>query len=88
MSTRIRWIIAGLLFVAGVINYLDRSTLSVVAPLLTRDLGLSPGQMGIVFSSFFVGYAIFSFVGGYAADRFGSYRVLTVSMTAWSCSPA
>src|SRR4051812_13109599 len=84
MRIRVRWIVAGLLFAGGMINYLDRSALSVVAPLISQEMGLRPGQLGIVFSSFFVGYSIFSFVGGAAADRFGSRRVLGVSMTLWS----
>ena len=84
MFARMRWLIAGLLFLGGVINYIDRSALSVAAPLVARDLGLKPGALGVVFSSFFFGYSIFSFVGGYCADRFGPRRVLTVSMTAWS----
>ena len=37
-----------------------------------------------MFSSFFVGYALFCFVGGYASDRFGPKRVLTVAMLVWS----
>ena len=73
-----------LLFLAGIINYLDRSALSVGAPLLQKDLGLSSADLGFVFSSFFVGYAVFNFVGGWAADRFGGKRVYLLSMGAWS----
>ena len=84
MFKRVRWLMVFLLFLAGMINYLDRSALSVAAPLLTKDLGLDPAQLGIVFSSFFFGYALFCFVGGWAADRFGPKRVFIVSMTVWS----
>jgi ACS family hexuronate transporter-like MFS transporter len=84
MLVRIRWIVAGLLFLGGLINYLDRSALSVAAPLIVSEMHLTSGQLGIVFSSFFVGYTLFSFIGGAAADRFGSYKVLTTSMVAWS----
>lgn len=73
-----------LLFAAGIINYLDRSALSVAAPLLSKDLGLSPANLGFVFSSFFIGYALFNFIGGWAADRFGGKRVYAVAMGAWS----
>lgn len=73
-----------LLFLAGIINYLDRSALSVAAPLISKDLGLGPADLGFVFSSFFVGYALFNFVGGWAADRIGGKRVYALSMTAWS----
>lgn len=73
-----------LLFVAGIINYLDRSALSVAAPLITKDLGLTPADLGFVFSSFFVGYALFNFVGGWAADRIGGKRVYALAMAVWS----
>jgi ACS family hexuronate transporter-like MFS transporter len=81
---RMRWIVGALMFLAGMINYLDRSALGVAAPLIRQDLHLDPAQLGIVFSSFSFGYALFCFVGGYASDRFGPRRVLGVSMVVWS----
>ena len=48
-----RWNIAGLLFFAGMLNYLDRAALSVVAPLLKTELHIDDAQMGFIFSSFF-----------------------------------
>src|SRR5258706_11665901 len=84
METRSRWTLVCLLFVGGAISYLDRAALSITAPLITKELNLEPAQLGIVFSSFFVGYALFCFVGGYASDRFGPRAVLTVSMLVWS----
>jgi MFS transporter, ACS family, hexuronate transporter len=81
---RMRWVIGALMFLAGMINYLDRSALGVAAPLIRADLHLDPAQLGIVFSSFSFGYALFCFVGGYASDHFGPRRVLGVSMVAWS----
>ena len=84
MRDNMRWFMVGLLFVAGIINYADRAALSVAAPLLSADLQLDPAQLGLVFSSFFFGYAIFCFVGGWSADRFGPKLVIVVSMTVWS----
>src|ERR1700753_908074 len=84
MLGKVRWQLVALLFVAGIINYLDRAALSVAAPLITKDLNLDPAQLGVVFSSFFFGYALFCFIGGYAADRYGPRLVLIVSMTIWS----
>jgi MFS transporter, ACS family, hexuronate transporter len=81
---RVRWIIGVLMFLAGMINYLDRSALGVAAPLIRQDLHLDASQLGIVFSSFSFGYALFCFVGGYASDRFGPRNVMGVSMVAWS----
>ncbi len=84
MLNRLRWLMVSMLFVGGGISYLDRAALSIAAPLMSRDLHLDPAQLGIVFSSFFFGYALFCFVGGWASDRIGPKRVFTVAMTAWS----
>jgi D-galactonate transporter len=84
MGMRIRWVLGSLMFLAGMINYLDRSALGVAAPLIREDLHLDPSQLGIVFSSFSFGYALFCFVGGYASDKFGPRNVMSVSMVAWS----
>jgi MFS family permease len=84
MLRKKRWQLVFLLFLAGVVNYLDRSALSVAAPLVTRDLDLSPSDLGLIFSSFFVGYAIFNFIGGWASDKLGGKRVFTLAMGVWS----
>ena len=49
---RLRWLIGALMFVGGMINYLDRSALAVAAPFIARDLHLDPARLGIVFSAF------------------------------------
>ncbi len=79
-----RWFVVALFFLAGVINYLDRSALSIAAPLIQKDLHFSHAQMGIVFSSFFIGYALFNFVGGVLSDRIGAKRVFGAAMGVWS----
>ncbi len=84
MQDRRGWIIVVMLFLAGGISYLDRAAISIAAPLIARDFGLPPAQLGIVFSSFFIGYAPFCFLGGLAADRFGAKGVFLISMTVWS----
>jgi ACS family hexuronate transporter-like MFS transporter len=79
-----RWLMLAFLFAAGLINYLDRAALSVLAPLIAHDLALDPVQLGIVFSSFAVGYAAFCLVGGWAADKFKPQWVLLVCVVVWS----
>ncbi len=79
-----KWVILGLLFFAGVISYLDRSALAVAAPLIAEDLDLSPSELGVVFSAFSAGYALFCFVGGHLADKIGPYKVLAASVSGWS----
>jgi len=84
MNIKKRHEVVSLLFLAGVINYLDRSALSVAAPLITKDFHLFPSELGFVFSSFFIGYSLFNFVGGWASDRFGGKLVYALSMAVWS----
>lgn len=82
--TKIRWRIVLLLFIAGIINYLDRSALSVAAPAIAQDLHLSPASLGFVFSTFFIGYAAFNFIGGWAADKWGGKNVFSTAILLWS----
>jgi MFS transporter, ACS family, hexuronate transporter len=84
MFGRLRWIPVWMLFSGGMINYMDRSALSIAAPLMMRELRIDTVQLGFIFSSFFAGYALFNFLGGYASDVFGPKRVFTVSMMVWS----
>ena len=82
----VRWAVVGLLFLGGMINYLDRAALalSVAAPFLTKELNLSPSELGLVFSVFFFGYAAFCFVGGYGSDRIGAKNVFAIASIVWS----
>ena len=84
MPGDVRWTVLGLLFVGGMINYLDRSAIGVAAPFLAKQLSLSPSELGWVFSVFFFGYAAFCFVGGYASDRIGGRNVFAIAAVVWS----
>ncbi len=45
---------------------------------------MSPGSLGLLFSTFFIGYAAFNFIGGWAADRWGGKRVFSGAVLMWS----
>jgi len=75
---RTRWWIAALMCGFSVVNYFDRTILSVAAPGMMRELAISPEQMGIVFSAFQISYTLLMTPGGRWADRFGPRNVLTV----------
>jgi MFS transporter, ACS family, hexuronate transporter len=81
---RFRWIIVLMLFLANAINYTDRSAMSVALPLLSKQYHLTPSEAGMILSSFFIGYAIFNFVGGYLSDIKGPKKVMGTAMTLWS----
>jgi ACS family D-galactonate transporter-like MFS transporter len=67
--TNIRHRILAMLFVTVVINYLDRSNLSIAAPNLGGDLKLDERQMGLLFSAFGWAYAAWQIPGGWLVDR-------------------
>jgi MFS transporter, ACS family, D-galactonate transporter len=83
-----RWTI-GLLLGAGVlVNYIDRISVSVAAPQLQHDFGLSPQQLGLLFSAFFWSYALFQLPGGMLLDRFGIKTVGRWGAFLWSAASA
>ena len=62
-------------------GYICRVNISTAAPLLMKEFGLTQIEMGRIFSSFLLGYALFQVPSGAIADRFGARRVL--SFIAW-----
>lgn len=66
---RRRWRIAALLFFAGLINYFDRTIVSVALPAIAADLHLGPARMGILLSAFFWSYALMQIPIGWLSDR-------------------
>jgi len=77
-------VIVLLLFAGSVINYLDRSLLSVVMPNVRHDLSLSNTDYGLAIHAFLVMYAVFYILGGRIADRLGYRRTFTLSLVFWS----
>ncbi len=69
---RVRWIIAGLLFGETILNYLDLQTLSVLAPQLEKELGLTSGQYAQVGEVFQLAYLLSFLAGGWVIDRIGA----------------
>ena len=84
MFGKYRWYVLFMLFTAAFINYVDRAALSIAAPFIAKEFQLNAADMGMIFSSFFIGYAIFNFIGGYFADLYGPKKTFGVAMTAWS----
>jgi ACS family hexuronate transporter-like MFS transporter len=82
----IRWYIAALLFLSSVINYIDRQTLSVVAPSLTRELHMSPVEYSNVLQAFLIAYTLMYLGSGFLVDRWGTRASLARFMAFWSAS--
>ena len=86
-SPRLRSIQLGIvsqLAVIGMINYMDRATISIANPLIREDLGISLPQMGLLLSAFPLTYALSQLPLGLIIDRFGPRRLLGAGITLWS----
>ena len=81
---RFRFVILLLLFALTVINYADRSIISIAGPDISDELGLSPVAMGYIFSAFGWSYALAQLPGGWLLDRFGAKWVYFFSILLWS----
>jgi ACS family hexuronate transporter-like MFS transporter len=74
----------GLIFLATLINYVDRLTVSVLAPVITRDLGLTNTEFGGIITWFLLAYTISQALSGKLYDRVGTKRGFVFSIVLWS----
>lgn len=81
-----QWILLTLLVVSIFVNYIDRSNLSIAAPVIQDELSLTPAQIGSLLSAFFWTYALVQLFGiaGWLADRFPAGIVLAGGYLLWS----
>jgi ACS family D-galactonate transporter-like MFS transporter len=84
----VRFLVLSLVTVGTMINYLDRTVMSVAAPGLSKDLGLNAALMGVVFSAFSWTYATAQIPGGVLLDRLGVRLTYFFSVTLWSICTA
>jgi ACS family D-galactonate transporter-like MFS transporter len=82
--SRVRLLILALLTLGTMINYLDRTVISVAAPSMSQELGLNAAVMGLVFSAFSWTYAAAQIPGGIFLDRVGARLTYFLSVTLWS----
>lgn len=83
-KSKVRWVIAGLMWAAIAINYIDRTVLSAGAPHIEKAFHLTEGEMGILMSGFFWSYALFQIPAGYLAEKIGQKKALGFSVGWWS----
>ncbi len=82
--SNLRWWIGGLLFASTVINYLDRQTLSVLAPYLKNDYHWNNEQFALIVIAFRVAYSVGQTVSGRLIDRIGTRKGLTITVIWYS----
>jgi len=80
----LRWWIGGILFASTVINYVDRQTLSILAPYLKQDYHWTNVDYANIAIAFRIAYSLGQTVCGRLMDRVGTRRGLTISVTWYS----
>ena len=79
-----RFLVLGLIFFITVVNYADRSSMSIAGTDMTKELGMTSVQLGFVFSAFSWAYVVGQLPGGYLLDRFGAKKMYGWSLALWS----
>jgi len=82
----LRWWIIGLIGLATVINYIDRSALGIMWPNISEDLGMTKGDYALILNVFMVAYAIGQLVSGRLMDKVGTRIGYVVAIGIWGIS--
>jgi sugar phosphate permease len=83
-ATQVRYRVLMMTFITAFIMYVDRVCIGTAAPTIREEFGFDKVTMGYIFSAFSLGYAMFQVPGGWAVDKFGPRKILTLSMVWWS----
>ena len=89
MSRRIagfRWWIVALIFLAALINFINRLAIAVLGPVMTVQLGLSSSQFAALTTSFLIAYTLSQGISGKLYDRIGTRLGFVLSIVVWSLS--
>ncbi len=84
----IRWWIIGLIFLATVINYIDRTAFALLWPEMGEDLGMDKTDYALMLNIFMAFYAVGKFASGKLYDAIGTRLGFTVSIIIWSVASA
>ncbi len=84
----LRWWIGALLLLSTIINYMDRQTLSVLAPYLKTEFSWSNSDFALLIIAFRIAYAVIQALAGRLIDRIGTRNGLTLSVLWYSCAAA
>jgi ACS family glucarate transporter-like MFS transporter len=82
-TSHVRWFLVFLIFVLSAVAFLDRVNLSIAGAKISEEFAISNVRLGLVFSAFLFGYALFQTPAGWLADRFGPRRTLTLGVLWW-----
>ena len=79
-----RWGTFALLYLGYMLLFADRTVMNISLAYIGRDFHVGAAALGTTASAFFLGYTLMQIPGGYLTDRFGSKRLIIVSLLAWS----
>jgi len=82
----LRWYIAVILFLSTVICYIDRLTISILAPVIKIDLNLTNVEYAAITTWFLISYSVFQSVFGGIYDKYGTRKVFSFAIVIWSAS--
>ena len=85
---KFRYFILIWLFLIMIVNYMDRVSISIAAPKMIEDLGLTQTDIGLLGAMFSWVYAVFQLPSGYLIDKLGPKRMYYLSLTLWSIATA
>ena len=88
IRTTVRWRIFLLILVIIAINYVDRASLSIAMPSISREFGIGAAEQGIILSSFFWTYALMQIPGGWLADRYRPRLIIAAATILWGAFQA
>jgi ACS family D-galactonate transporter-like MFS transporter len=86
--TRVRWKIFVMLLALVALNYIDRGSISVALPLITKELHISKEATGIALSAFFWSYALMQIPGGWLVDKLKPRVMVAAAVTGWGIAQA
>ncbi len=78
------WLTIGLLWLVGLLNYLDRVMITTMRGSLTEAIPMTDAQFGLLTAIFLWVYGVFSPFAGFIADRYSRSRVIVISLLSWS----
>lgn len=81
---RVTAVTVTILFVAWIVDYVDRLVIATALPSIGREFGLNHSQQGLLLTAFFITYALFQFPGGLLADKIGAKKTMVIAMVSWS----
>jgi ACS family D-galactonate transporter-like MFS transporter len=84
----VRWKMFFLMLVLVTINYIDRSSISIAMPIISKEFNIDHTVQGLILGAFFWTYSLMQIPGGWLADKYGARKVIAFATIAWGAFQA